>query len=127
MDQGQPLIYVIGLTGAYFSVPLHSTVWKFTRFVWNDLTFEFMVNMFGLGPSARLFTKVLAGVIRFLRSKFKILLQGYIDDFLFQARTEALSMLHTHVAVIIFHCLGFEINFAKSSMAPSQTIAHLGF
>jgi hypothetical protein len=56
-----------------------------------------------------------------------MLLQGYIDDFLFQAISEAECILHTHIAIIVFHCLGFEVNFAKSSLVPSQSIAHLGF
>ena len=117
----------LDLQDAYFSIPLHHTVYRFTRFVWGDLTYEFMTNMFGLGPSARLFTKVLAQVIRFLRKEFRTLLQGYIDDFLFQAITVDLCLLHTHIAIIIFHCLGFEVNFSKSSLDPSQQILHLGF
>ena len=95
--------------------------------MWDGLTYEFMTNMFGLGPSARLFTKVLAEVVRFLRREFSTLLQGYIDDFLFQVITAALCLLHTHIAIIIFHCLGFEINFSKSLIDPSQQITHLGF
>ena len=42
----------LDLQDAYFSISLHETVWRFTRFVWNGLTYKFMVNMFGLGPSA---------------------------------------------------------------------------
>ena len=117
----------LDLSDAYFSIPLHHSVWRFTRFVWNDLTYEFMVNMFGLGPSARLFTKVLAPVVRFLRRAFDMLIQGYIDDFLIQAITSLLCLIQTHIAIIIFHVLGFEVNFVKSSLIPSQTISHLGF
>ena len=117
----------IDLQDAYFSIPLHETVWRFIRFVWNDLTYEFMVNMFGLGPSARLFTKVLAAVIRFLRERINMLIQGYIDDLLIQAITKTLCYLHTQVAIIILQCLGFEVNFCKSVLDPSQFIAHIGF
>ena len=102
-------------------------MWKFTRFVWDKLTYEFLVNLFGLGPSARLFTKTLAPVVRFLRSAFHLLIQGYIDNFLIQAATRALCVLHTHIAIIIFHVLGFEVNFNKSALVPSHQIAHLGF
>ena len=117
----------IDLKDAYFSIPLFKTTWKFIRFVWDDVTYEFLVNMFGLGPSARLFTKVLASVIRFLRSRFGSLVQGYIDDFIFQAITEALCTLHTHIALIILHVLGFEVNFSKSMLTPTTKISHLGF
>ena len=53
----------LDLEDAYFSIPLHHMVYRFVRFVWNEVTYEFMTNMFGLGPNARLFTKVLANVI----------------------------------------------------------------
>ena len=33
----------IDLRDAYFSIPLHKTVWRVIRFVWRDLTYEFMV------------------------------------------------------------------------------------
>ena len=117
----------IDLSDAYFSIPLHQTVWRFIRFVWRDLTYEFMVNMFGLGPSARLFTKVLAVVIRFLRNAFEMLIQGYIDDFLIQALTSLQCEVQTHIAIIVFHVLGFKVNFEKSSLRPSTAINHLGF
>ena len=41
--------------------------------------------MFGLGPSARVFTKMMSAVIIFLRETFGILLVTYIEDFLIQA------------------------------------------
>ena len=68
-----------------------------------------------------------AVVVRFLRARFGILLQGYIDDFLFQAVSVADAVTHTHIAIVVFHCLGFEVNFSKSILSPSQKIEHLGF
>ena len=86
-----------------------------------------MVNMFGLGPSPHVFTKVLAVIVRFLKTRLSILIQGYIDDFLLQARGRDQCALHMRMAIIIFHVLGFEVNLAKSSLNPSKEILHLGF
>ena len=116
----------LDLSDAYFSIPLHGTVYKFVRFVWRDLTYEYMTNMFGLGPSARLFTKVLAPVVRFLRKTQKALMVGYIDDFLQQDKDKEECARKTRAAVIIFFCLGFKVNGDKSEIEPVKKIQYLG-
>ena len=42
--------------------------------------------MFGLGPSARIFTKMMAVVMKFLRTTFDIVIVAYIDNLLMQAK-----------------------------------------
>ena len=117
----------LDLSDAYFSIPLHTSVYKFVRFVWRDLTYEFMTNMFGLGPSARLFTKVLAPVVRFLRKALGAQVAGYIDDFLNQDMDKERCAQKTRAAIIIFFCLGFKVNGEKSETVPTKYIKHLGF
>lgn len=41
----------LDLTDAYFGVPLHKSGWRFTRFVWEGKTYEYLVIMFGLQSS----------------------------------------------------------------------------
>ena len=110
----------LDLEDAYFSIPLHHTVIKFVRFVWRDLTYEFMTNMFGLGPSARLFTKVLAPVVRFLRKALNTQVAGYIDDFLQQDKDKETCAQKTRAAFIIFFCLEFKVNGEMSETNPSR-------
>ena len=117
----------LDLTDAYFSIPLHKSAWKYVRFVWRAITYEFSVIMFGLGASPRVFTKVLKVVVKYLRLTFDILIMAYLDDFLIQAEDYETCLLHTELAILTFQALGFEVNYAKSSMIPSTTIAHLGF
>ena len=117
----------LDLTDAYFSIPLHNTVYKFVRFVWRDLTYEYLTNMFGMGPSARLFTKVLTPVVRFLRKALDAQVTGYIDDFLQQDEDRERCARKTRAAIIIFFCLGFKVNGDKSEIVPTKKIAHLGF
>ena len=117
----------LDLSDAYFSIPLHKTVYKFVRFVWRDVTYEYMTNMFGMGPSARLFTKVLAPVVRFLRKALDAQVAGYIDDFLQQDEEKERCAQKTRAAIIIFFCLGFKVNSEKSEIVPNKKIAHLGF
>ena len=117
----------LDLSDAYFSIPLHKSAYRFVRFVWQDLTYEFLTNMFGLGPSARLFTKVLAPVVRFLRRALEAQVTGYIDDFLQQDEDKNRCAAKTRAAVIIFHCLGFKVNAEKSEIEPTKHIMHPGF
>ena len=117
----------LDLQDAYFSIPLNKSAGRFVRFVWRGICYEFSVIMFGLGASPRVFTKTLKAVVKYLRIIFNMLIVAYLDDFLIQAPTYEECLLHTELAVLVFQCLGFEVNFSKSSMIPSQKIEHLGF
>ena len=46
---------------------------------------------------------------------------------LLQARKVSIVYLHTQVTLLVFMCLGWEINWKKCSPIPLQTITHLGF
>ena len=116
----------LDLSDAYFSVPLHHSAYKFVRFCWQDLTYEYLTNMFGLGPSARLFTKTLAPVIRFLKKAIDLAVVGYVDDFLMQDEDYEACALKTKAAIIIFFCLGFRVNHEKSVIEPTREVEHLG-
>ena len=117
----------LDLQDAYFSIPLNETAGRYVRFVWRGICYEFSVIMFGLGASPRVFTKTLKVVVKYLRMTFDMLILAYLDDFLIQAPTYEECLLHTELAVLVFQCLGFEVNYSKSSMLPSQQIEHLGF
>ena len=116
----------LDLSDAYFSVPLHCSAYKFVRFCWQGLTYEYLTNMFGLGPSARLFTKTLAPVIRFLKKAIDLAVVGYVDDFLMQDEDYEACALKTKAAIIIFFCLGFRVNHEKSVIEPTREVEHLG-
>ena len=117
----------IDLQDAYFSVSLNESAWKYVRFIWKNVTYEFKCIMFGLGASPRVFTKVIASIIKYLRLTFDMLIMAYLDDFLIQGPNYETCLLHLELAILTFQILGFEINFAKSNMIPSVEIEHLGF
>ena len=125
----QPDYYFVSidLTDAYYSVPLHESAWQYVRFVWNGKVYEYHVLLFGLAPSPRVFTKMVTAAVKFLKAVFLMWLAGYIDDFLIQAADARTSCLHAEIAILVFHCLGYEVNFKKSHLIPSKTIEHLGF
>ena len=117
----------IDLTDAYYSVGLNESAWPFVRFAWQGKIYEYHVLLFGLAPSPRVFTKMATAAVKFLKAVFLIWVAGYIDDFLIQAPTAWKSRLHAEICILIFHCLGYEVNFSKSHLTPSTKIEHLGF
>ena len=62
----------INLSDAYFVIPLREEEARSTRF--RGIIYEYITVMFGLGPSARIFTKLMAAVIIFLQLRFGILM-----------------------------------------------------
>ena len=117
----------LDLTDAYYSIPLHKSAWPFVRFVWRGVVYEYHTLVFGLGSSPRVFTKMVTAAVKFLKVAFMIWLSGYIDDFLIMAKDPWTCLLHTHICILVFHILGFEVNMKKSSLIPSTRIEHLGF
>lgn len=117
----------IDLTDAYFCIPLAPAESRFTRFRWREVTYEYLCIMFGLGPSARVFTKVLGPALQFLRATFEIDIVAYLDDLLIQAEDQETCARHAHITVLLLQCLGYGVNFAKSSLTPARHIEHLGF
>ena len=85
-----------------------------------------MVIIFGLGPSAHVFTKMLMAVIKFLRSAFSILIVAYIHDLLIQAADAETCSYHAHITVLGLQCLDYRFNFYKSLLTPSKFIKHVG-
>ena len=117
----------LDLTDAYYSIPLHPSAWPFVRFVWRGVTYEYMTLLFGLASSPRVFTKMVTAAVKFLKVVFLIWLTGYIDDFMIMAKDPMTCMVHTHICILVFHILGFEVNMKKSSLVPSTRMEHLGF
>ena len=63
----------IDLSNAYFSILLKESEARFTRIQWRGTIYKYLCLMFGLGPSARVFTKMMAADFNFLRETFGIL------------------------------------------------------
>ena len=124
----QPGFYCasIDLKDAYYSVGLHPSAWRFIRFRWRNILYEYRTLMFGLTSSPRIFTKVVCQVIKFLRSRFNIWIVAYLDDLLIQAADPETCMLHVQISILVLSILGFAVSFEKSSLKPSQDILYLG-
>ena len=70
-------------------------------------------------PAPRLATKMMAPVIRYLRS-CSLRIPIYIDDLILLCRSYEESIAHTQLLVDTLHKLGFGIHPEKAQMIPSR-------
>ena len=125
----QPGSFLIGidLKDQFLSVPMNKKYRKYLKFLWLGKMFEWQVLPFGLKCSPRVVTKLLKPVIGMLRSVFGIKLSIYMDDIILQGRTKLEAYLHAQITILVLLCLGWEVNWEKSTLVPTHKLTHLGF
>ena len=115
----------IDLKDAYFQIQIASHHRRFLRFAFEGQTYQYTVLPFGLSLAPRTFTKCMDAALAPLRLRGMRVL-NYLDDWLILAQSR--SQLIEHRAILLDHLenLGITVNWAKSSLNPSQTIPFLG-
>ncbi|KAM9330426.1 putative ATP-dependent RNA helicase DDX60 [Gastrophryne carolinensis] len=120
----------IDLKDTYWQVPMSPLAQSFMRFAIEDgdriLHFQFVCLPFVLASAPRIFTKVLAEPLAFLRRK-GIGVVGYLDDLLLFAQSKDRLLEDIRFAMNLLAHLGWMVNYNKSSLTPSQTMTYLGF
>ncbi|XP_047990684.1 uncharacterized protein LOC125229783 [Leguminivora glycinivorella] len=116
----------IDLTEAYLLIPIGMNDRKYLRFQFNNHIYEFNSMPYGLSVAPRVFTKIMKQVISNLRSRgFKSVI--YLDDILCIGDTYQECLDNVKETLKLLQCLGFVINYDKSSLHPDQTCKFLGF
>ena len=80
---------------------------------------------FGLNIAPRIFTKVIAHVVK-LMAQAGIWCLPYLDDLLIIAATKEECIAKTKLAVEILKSLGWILNMEKSRLSPAQKFIWLG-
>ncbi|XP_047993797.1 uncharacterized protein LOC125232207 isoform X1 [Leguminivora glycinivorella] len=122
----------IDLKEAYLLIPIHVSDRKYLRFQFQAygskeiLTYEFNALPYGLSLAPWVFTKVMKEVITYLRSNgLKSVM--YLDDILCIGDDYPDCIRNVNETVKLLQCLGFVINFSKSSLEPKHSCKFLGF
>lgn len=125
-------IATIDLKEAYLLVPICNDDRKYLRFNFqapnsnNISTYEFTAMPYGLSVAPRVFTKIMKEVMSYLRKQgYKSVV--YLDDILCIGDTRVQCLNNVHATLTILECLGFVVNYDKSSLTPSQVCTFLGF
>lgn len=117
----------IDLADAYFSVPIHPDHWKYLKFKWNGILYEYKVMVFGLAQAPYVFTKLCKPVLAVMRAQYGINCSMYLDDILLVGENQDELSTNMRKTLDLLKSLGFHINSAKSVTKPTKTITHLGF
>ena len=116
----------LDLSNAYFSVPINVNDRCYLRFEWNDQLFQFTVIPNGLSSGPRIFTKLLKPAYAVLRERGHVI-SGYIDDSFLMGLSFDTCLSNIQDANNLMKSLGFNMNYGKSVMVPTQRLEHLGF
>jgi len=118
-------MYKLDLKDAYFSVPLHQDSSKLITFQWKTKVYQCLCLCFGLGPTPKVFTKLMKVPIALLR-KLDIRLIIFLDNILIMVSTKEDILMAKDTLVFLLQNLGFIINSKKSVFNPTQTLQFLG-
>ena len=115
----------VDLKDAYQHILIYPPHRKFLRFAFEGRLYEYTVLPFGLSLSPRVFVKVTDAAIAPLRHQ-GIRLATYIDDWLISAASSSEVARQTNLVLAHLRALGFNVNFGKSMLIPSQQISFIG-
>ena len=97
----------------------------FLSFRWRNQDWQFRAMPFGLNVGPRIFTKVIAHVVKRM-AEMGIWCLPYLDDLLIIADTEEECLIKTKLAIEILSSLGWILNEKKSRLRPAQKFEWLG-
>ena len=115
----------IDLKDAYLHVGIRRSHWIYLRFMFQGVCSQLKVLFFGLKTAPKVWTKILAPVIAYLRRQ-DILIYAYIDDILIRAPTKEALKFAVELVIKTLLSAGFVINLKKSEMEPTQDLVYIG-
>ena len=115
----------IDLKDGYWHVAVCRAKRPFLGFRWKNQNWQFRAMPFGLNVAPRIFTKVIAHVVKMM-TKAGIWCLPYLDDLLIIAQTKEECLVKTQKALEILSLLGWIVNEKKSRLTPAQKFVWLG-
>ena len=124
----QPGVWIgsVDLKDAYDSVRVHHLYKKFFTFYWHSRFSEYNRMSNGYAQAPLLFTKILKQPFAAQRRR-GLLSMVYLDDSYLQGDSYSHCLENIHATTRLLTDLGFQINYEKSLLTPTQTIRFLGF
>ena len=115
----------IDLKDAYFHIGIYPPHRKFLRFGFQGKLYEYTVLPFGMSLSPRVFVRCTETALAPLRQQ-GLRIASYIDDWLLCADSAHEAAQHTSRVLSHVTSLGFNVNFAKSMLTPTQSTDFIG-
>ena len=115
----------LDLKDGYWHILVSRRKRPYLGFEYRGQYWRFRCLPFGLNIAPRMFTKVMAHVIKIMASE-GIFVLIYLDDLLIISPTQEKCLEHRDRAIAILEELGWIINMEKSRQQPAQTFDWLG-
>ena len=115
----------IDLRDGFWHLGVSRSKRPYLGFHYRGQDWQFRAMPFGLNVAPRIFTKVVAHVVKVM-AREGICCLPYHDDLLIVAPTRELCFRHADLAVSILESLGWIINVKKSRLIPAQKFEWLG-
>ena len=115
----------LDLKDGFWHVPVSRSKRTFLTFRWRNQNWQFRAMPFGLCVAPRIFTKLIAHVVKVLADA-GIWCLPYLDDLLIVASSKEECELQTRKAIEIMNSLGWILNYKKSRTSPAQAFTWLG-
>ena len=116
----------LDLSNGYFHLSIRPEDRKYFGFSFDNQYFVFNSLCFGYKLAPDYFQAFSQDLVRICHER-GILCKVELDDFLIYADSFESCLNSVNVVVDLFNYFGIKINFAKSSLIPSQTIDFLGY
>ncbi len=114
--------FSLDLKDAYFHIQI---VHHHRRFAFEGVAYQYTVLPFGLSLVPLTFTKCMDAALSPLR-QMGIRILNYLDNWLVLAQSEVELISHSTLLLSHLERLGLRVNFANSTLSPSQRISFLG-
>ena len=115
----------IDLKDGYWHVGISKTKRPYLGFRYRNQDWQFRAMPFGLNIAPRMFTKVIAHVVKMM-AEAGIWCLPYLDDLLIIASTREECIRMSELAISILEKLGWILNKKKSRLVPAQVFEWLG-
>ena len=113
-------------SNGYFHLSIRPEDRTYFGFSYDNQYFVFNSLCFGYKPAPDFFQAFSQELVRMFRDR-GILCKVELDEFLIYANSFDACLNSVNLAVNLFKYFGIKVNFAKSSIIPSQTIDFLGY
>ena len=119
------------LKNQFFHVKLHPSMYKFCGFSCADEAgkvcfYQFKVLIYGCKPAVHIVTRLLMPIKSFLHT-LGIKISIFIDDGRVAAASAAETTAKMNLSLLVLQLAGWNIQWKKCVLIPSQQLAHLGF
>jgi len=115
----------INLKDGFFHVPVLPSHQAYMSFQWEGKTYVFQVLPFGMSALPWLFTCFMQAMVCHLCCQ-GMWVMAYMDDFIVIGHSHRQALEHTTHTLRLLNQLGWQVNFEKSDLTPSQSKEFLG-